>query len=131
VTADEDMVARTTALALPLGEVVARRMFGGHGLYLDGAMFAIVSGGTLYLKTDATTRARFEAAGAAPFTYMRRGRRVRLSFWTLPAGGLDDGDAFLPWAELAVAAARNAKRSVAARAKRRSKPGPAGRRYGR
>jgi DNA transformation protein len=131
MTADAGIVAHATALALPLGDVVARHMFGGHGLYLDGAMFAIVSGGTLYLKTDATTRPRFEAAGAAPFTYMRRGRRVRLSFWTLPPGGLDDGDAFLPWAELAVAAARKAKRSVAGRAKRRSKPGPAGGRYGR
>ncbi|MGE0651456.1 MAG: TfoX/Sxy family protein [Alphaproteobacteria bacterium] len=131
MTTDGVLVARTTALALPLGEVVARRMFGGYGLYLDGTMFAIVTGGALYLKADPTTAPRFEAAGASPFGYMRRGRRVRLSFWALPKSGLDDGDVFLPWAELALAAARKAKHAAAGRRKRRPAPSAMPRRRGR
>jgi DNA transformation protein len=131
MTAGGEVVARATALALPLGDVLARHMFGGYGLYLDGAMFAIVSGGALYLKTDATTSPRFEAAGAVPFTYMRRGRRVRLSFWTLPGGGFEDMDSFLPWAELALAAARKSKHAAAGRSKRHSKPRKTGRGYDR
>jgi DNA transformation protein len=131
MTTDGDVVARTTALALPLGEVVARRMFGGYGLYLDGAMFAIVTGGTLYFKAEATTAPRFEAAGASPFSYMRQGRRVRLSFWSVPVGAFDDGGTFLPWAELALAAALKAKRGAARRSKRRPKPPRMARGYGR
>jgi DNA transformation protein len=35
-----------------LGPVVARSMFGGHGLFLDGIMFALVVDNTLYLKAN-------------------------------------------------------------------------------
>lgn len=119
MTEDDTLIARVAALALPLGPVTARRMFGGHGLYLDGAMFAIVGDGVLYLKTDAANRARFEAAHCAPFAYERQGRRVRLSFWTLPDGALRDARAFLPWAESARDAARRTKRKTKPKAERR------------
>lgn len=111
MSADTDIIARTTALAMPLGEVQARRMFGGFGLYLDGAMFALVARGALYLKADGETTPQFESAGTSPFTYNRKGKDVSLSFRTLPGGAFDDMDAFLPWAELAVGAARRAKRA--------------------
>jgi DNA transformation protein len=131
MTTDDAIIARATALALPLGEVVARPMFGGYGLYLGGAMFSIVTGGALYLKADATTAARFEAAGAAPFSYMRQGRRVRLSFWTLPGGGLDEGDCFRSWVEVAVAAARRSKRAAAGCGKGRRRAPKMARKQGR
>lgn len=131
MTTDGAIIARATALALPLGEVAARPMFGGYGLYLDGAMFAIVTGGALYLKADATTAPRFEAAGAVPFSYTRQGRRVRLSFWTLPGDGLDEGDSFRSWAEVAVAAAQRSKRAAAGRGKRHPTPSAMPRRWGR
>jgi DNA transformation protein and related proteins len=34
----------------PLGGVRAKRMFGGHGVYLEGLFFALVADDTLYLK---------------------------------------------------------------------------------
>ena len=34
----------------PLGEVRARAMFGGYGIYLGERMFALVAEDTLYLK---------------------------------------------------------------------------------
>jgi DNA transformation protein len=43
------------------GTVSARRMFGGHGLYHEGLMFAIVMDNRLYLKVDALNRPDFEA----------------------------------------------------------------------
>jgi DNA transformation protein and related proteins len=33
----------------PLRGVSARRMFGGHGIYKDGLMFALIADDTLYL----------------------------------------------------------------------------------
>lgn len=119
MSADGDLVERVAALALPLGPVIARRMFSGYGLYFDGVMFAIVARGALYLKADATSAPRFREAGSGPFTYRRRGRMVALSFWRLPEAAWAGMDAFLPWAEMAVAAARRAKRNAPARRKRR------------
>jgi hypothetical protein len=46
------------------GPVSLRPMFGGHGLYRDGVIFGIAIDEGLYLKVDALTQARFEAAGA-------------------------------------------------------------------
>jgi DNA transformation protein len=91
----------------PLGRLQARAMFGGHGLYLDGLFIGIIDDETLYLKADETSRAAFEAAGSAPFTYASRGRRITLSFWQAPAEVLDDPQELGRWvAEAADAAAR-------------------------
>jgi DNA transformation protein len=111
---DAPLVARATMLAAPRGEVLVKRMFGGFGLYMEGAMFAIVGDGALWLKADAATRDDFERVGAEVFTYMRRDRRVSLSFWTVPEGGLENPDAFRPWLDRAVDAARRTKRQTRA-----------------
>jgi len=111
-------VDRALGLLLPLGDVRPRAMFGGWGLYLDGVMFALIAGDTLFLKIDGETKARFAAAGGEPFAYAREGRApVEMSYWTLPDEHMADPGALLPWAELAVAAARRntARKRTAAR----------------
>ena len=52
-------------------------MFGGHGLYVDDLFVALIAYERLYLKTDAQTRAAFEAAGCEPFVYDGEGKRSR------------------------------------------------------
>ena len=52
----------------PLGDVRGRPMFGGHGLYLNGAIVGIIDDEMLYLKVDAGNRAAFEAESMKPFT---------------------------------------------------------------
>ena len=42
-------------------------MFGGFGLYLDGAFFGIVYDDRLYLKSDEDTRGWYEARGMKCF----------------------------------------------------------------
>ena len=37
----------------PLGPIRTRRMFGGAGVFLDDAMFALVVDDVLYMKADA------------------------------------------------------------------------------
>jgi DNA transformation protein and related proteins len=77
----------------PVGRVTLRRMFGGHGVYLDGLIFALESDGVLFLKTDETNRGLFESRGSRPFTYMKQGTEQLLtSYWSLPASAFDDSD---------------------------------------
>jgi DNA transformation protein and related proteins len=57
------------------GPVTVRRMFGGAGIYAEGAMFAIVADGMIYLKADGRTIPDFEREGLKPFTYVAKGRR--------------------------------------------------------
>ncbi|MGH6946967.1 MAG: TfoX/Sxy family protein [Kiloniellales bacterium] len=102
-------VARALFLLLPLGPVRARAMFGGHGLYLNAAMIGLIARDRLYLKVDETTKARFAEAGGEPFVYERHGKTVEMSYWTLPERQLSGPEALLPWAELALAAARRAR----------------------
>ena len=92
-------------LLASLGGVTARRMFGGHGIYSDGLMFALIAGQTLYLKCDELTREQFEAAGGLPFVYSSRERRVTLGYWSIPEEAMESPGLAMPWARLALDAA--------------------------
>jgi len=102
----------------PFGTVTVRTMFGGHGVYLDGLMFAIVSGDSLYLKADDMNRVEFEQAGCEMFAYARQGKRASLNFYRAPADAMESPELMLPWARTAYAAAlrSHAKKQVAAQA---------------
>ena len=111
MTADRSFIDRVIARLLPLGPVRGRRMFGGWGIFLDDVMFALIAGDRLYLKVDADTEERFAAAGAEPFTYRRGdGQAIVMSYREAPAGTIEDAEALLPWARLALEAARRAHR---------------------
>ena len=107
-----------------LGCVQAKRMFGGWGLSIDGLTVAIVAdlgdGDRLWLKADADTLARFEAAGCKRFSYpMRRGGETRMqsmNYYSAPEDAMDSADAMASWARLALQAA------VAARASKPERP---------
>ena len=89
------------------GAVTVRRMFGGAGLFADGVMFGLVSGGQIYLKADATTVTCFEREQCEPFEYAtKNGKRTLTSYWRLPDRLYDDADELAQWARQALAAAR-------------------------
>ena len=114
----DDFVDYVMELFGPFGTVAARRMFGGHGVYLAGLMFAIISGDTLYLKSDEMNRIEFEQAGCEIFAYARKGKRATLNFFRAPEEAMDSPELMLPWARTAYAAAlrANAKKQVAGQA---------------
>ncbi len=103
----------------PFGTVRTRRMFGGHGVYLDGLMFALVFDDALYLKADEMNRVEFEQAGCEMFGYARQGRRATLNFFRAPEDAMDSAQLMLPWARTAYAAAlrANARKQAAEQAK--------------
>jgi DNA transformation protein len=91
------------------GTVSLRRMFGGAGIYAGETMFALVTGGVIYLKADEQTRGAFEEEGLAPFAYLARGEeRVLTSYWRMPDRLYDDPDELARWAAAALAAAGRA-----------------------
>lgn len=98
-----------------LGRPTARRMFGGHGLYVEGVFVALVAFDRLYLKADDLTRQTFAAAGGERFTYGGRGRLVQLDYWTVPPQAMDSAEQMRPWARLALEAALRAAASRRAR----------------
>jgi DNA transformation protein len=95
----------------PIGPIVAKRMFGGVGLYADDLFFALVARDVLYLKGDDNTRGRREAAGSRPFQpFPDRLRRTgKMQYHSVPASILEDGDKLIAWAKEAVSIARAQK----------------------
>ena len=107
--ASSEFVTHCLELLGALGPARARRMFGGHGLYVDERFIALIIGETLYLKTDDETRPRFEAAGSVPFDYATRdGQRVVMAYWAAPQDAMESPALMLPWARLAMASALRA-----------------------
>jgi len=86
-----------------------RRMFGGHGIFCDGIMFALIADEVLYLKVDEETKAVFLEAGCDPFTYDKGGKPVEMSYVTVPDDAAEDIEALRPWAHMALAAANRAQ----------------------
>ena len=101
-----------------LGEVDARRMFGGAGLYLGPDFFGILADDTLYLKVDDANRQDFVERGMRPFRPYP-GRPTSMSYFEVPADVLEDPDELARWAGRSIAAARR-KGKHPARRRRRS-----------
>ncbi len=119
-------VAYCVELLGALGSARARRMFGGHGLYIDDLFVGIVSDDELYLKTDALTRPQFEAAGCRPFVYHKAEQAIALGYWSAPEEATESPALMLPWASLALAAALRARAArPALRRPRRARSAPA------
>ncbi|UUX96473.1 TfoX/Sxy family protein [Aquabacterium sp. J223] len=97
------------------GAVRAKRMFSGHGLYLDGVFVALIVGEVLYLRTTDTTRPAFEAAGCRPFAFTKAGRTMETSYWSAPAEALESPPALQPWLAMALQAALAARSATPVR----------------
>lgn len=76
--------------------ISTRAMFGGHGLYLDGAFFGIVHTGMLYFRTGASSRESYVQAGSRPFN--PRDRKELHRYYEVPAEVLDDAAMLVEWA---------------------------------
>ena len=117
------LLAHALDLFAPLGPGVAgRRMFGGLGFWAGGRFFAIADpeDGAIYLKVDDLTREAFRVAGGRPFIYAAHdGEHLAMSYFTPPDDALEDPEAMLPWARLALEAAA---RAAAGKARPSRKP---------
>ncbi|AKU90808.1 TfoX/Sxy family protein [Vulgatibacter incomptus] len=122
-----DFVAYVLDQLEGLGPATSRAMFGGHGIYVEGAITGLVVDDILYLKVDDENRARFEARGSAPFSYEHKdtGKSVSMSYWRVPGEVLDDADALVEWARTSLEASLRSKKPAKAGAAKPAKPSAA------
>ena len=96
-------------LMAPLGEIRARAMFGGHGIYQADAMFAIVADDRLYLKADSATSGAFAERNLSQFTYVARGKTITMQYYEAPPEVFESPLAMQIWAQQSIAAALRAR----------------------
>ncbi len=89
----------------PLGDIRARAMFGGLGIFEDGDMFGLMSDSALFFKLGESNRAAFEAVGAEQFG--------RMPYFRVPDHVMDDAGLLQEWTHAAIevghATAKNRK----------------------
>ena len=109
-----------------VGSPVAKRMFGGWGISVDGVTIAVIAdlgklGGSnqkLYLKVNQTTKTQFEKAGGQRFEMESKdGKTMGMNYYTTPDETMESPDAMLPWARMAFSCALEAKAQTKYKAK--------------
>ena len=98
-------------ILLPLGNMRARKMFGGFGIYKNGIFFALIINNILYFKVDVTNQSDYESFGSKPFTYTNKNDKlVSMSYWEVPIDILENQNKLEQWVEKAVQAAQRVKK---------------------
>jgi DNA transformation protein and related proteins len=88
-----------------IGQVTAKRMFGGVGFYYDEFFFGLIAGDVLYFKVDDDTRHRYVAAGSKPFQPYGE-ESYSMGYYEVPVDVLENVDLLRDWGRGAVAAAQ-------------------------
>ena len=107
-TEEKEFVSYVVDLMQSIGPVRAKRMFGGHGIFLDDLMFALTYCGTLYLKADKDSEKEFQNKGLELFTYKKKGKEISMSYFQAPEETLEDPEEMNVWANKAYDAALRA-----------------------
>jgi DNA transformation protein len=110
----DEYLAYITDQFSELGQVRARRMFGGVGIYFEDTFFALIDNDTLYLKADAANEGRFRKAGMVPF---QPWPGHMMGYWTVPGEVIEDKKALAQWSLGALAAAKEPTRRISIRTK--------------
>jgi len=92
----------------PTGAVTSRRMMGGHTLYCDSTVFAVVADDLLWFKSDKDSDAAWDAARCPKFTYDRDGTTATMNYRRAPDAVYDEADELRRWAALALEAGHRA-----------------------
>jgi DNA transformation protein len=99
-SAGEDRAARLVEALAPLGHVTSKKMFGGHGIFVDSVMFALIdSSGTAHLRADDTTEPGYVQRGSS--------RHSRMPYWQIPTEILESDEDLLEWGSEAAAIAKS------------------------
>lgn len=108
---DPGFLDHITDLFADLGPVRRGRLFGGTSLYIDDAMFAVIFGDALFMKSDAALGEEYRAAGSTAFAYdTKSGTRIIPGLMSLPDAALDDPEQALIWARRSLVPAQKAAR---------------------
>lgn len=88
-------------------------MFGGYGIATGGLTVALIAdlgqGERLWLKANDASRSTFDAAGCTRFVYLAKGQPKSMNYYSAPDEAMESPHAMAPWAQLALAAAVQAR----------------------
>lgn len=105
---EKEFVSYVVDLMQSIGPVRAKGMFGGHGIFLEGLMFGLIADSVLYLKVDKETEIDFKIRGLEAFTYNKKGKEFKMSYYQAPEEALEDDEEMNSWATKAYGAALKA-----------------------
>ena len=104
-----EFAEHVTEMMRAFGPVEVRAMFGGHGIYHHGTMFALIAQEALYIKADDASRPEFEALGLGPFVFRSKdGETMTLSYYSVPEDALESTAVMAEWARSGYACALRA-----------------------
>lgn len=89
-------------------------MFGGHGYYMNGKMFALVREKSLYLKAGSSNVADFLLTGQLPYIHQCFGEYFPTNFYSVPLNVIEDEVQLTRWIAKAIRQLAQAKESAKA-----------------
>ncbi len=89
--ASAEAAKQLTQAVADLGDIHVRKMFGGHGVFEAGTMFALIdSAGGIFFKVDESIQAKYEQAGAS--------KHGRMPYYAVPDSVLQNEETLQEWA---------------------------------
>ncbi|RLS44346.1 MAG: TfoX family protein [Planctomycetota bacterium] len=98
--APNKFVSEVVSLLAELGEVRARAMFGGHGLYCGATFFGLIAYERLFFKVNDDSRGEYIARGTEPFS-PSPGKAMK-SYYEVPREVFENDEELVRWARRAV-----------------------------
>lgn len=111
----EDFIRYVLEQLSGLRDLAPRRLFGGMGLYSDGAFFGLIAGDVLYFKVGDANQADYETRGMGSFHPFRDRPQIGIRYYEVPAEVLEDADECLIWARRSIDIAHTARARQPAR----------------
>jgi len=105
---EKEFTSYVVDLMQSIGPVRSRTMFGGFGIFLDGVMFALIADSVLYLKADKDLEPDFKDKGLEQFTYSKKGKQFKMSYFQAPEETLENDREMNLWAKRSYDAALRA-----------------------
>ncbi len=105
---EKEFASYVVELMQAMGPVRAKKMFGGYGVFLEELMFGLIADSVLYLKADKQTINEFTERSLHAFTYIRKGKEFKMSYFQAPEDALEDSEEMNIWANKAYAVALRA-----------------------
>ncbi len=119
---DEQFVTEVVDRFCVVDSVTSRKIFGGHGIFHNGLMIALIADNELYLKADKESEHWFNDEGLAAFSYQKPdGKVFRMSYFQASESFFEDDEETRVWTQRAIDAAIRAPKKP----KRTSKSRPA------
>lgn len=74
-----------------LGNVRAKAMFGGYGIYWHESFVALIADGELFTKSNAELKVKYCTLGCHPFSYAKKdGKLAEMNYMSVPEEVLED-----------------------------------------